>query len=123
MDAYKEILRLIDDYFVGVYTGNVDLLKSIFDPHAQIFGVVDEVQYQKPIAMYLDGVAARKSPKDLNEPFLMKTLSVDVMGHIASVRLYSPMLTFKYYLYLTLVRRPSGWTIVNKTYATPVPTI
>ncbi|WP_394777273.1 nuclear transport factor 2 family protein [Undibacterium sp.] len=123
MNAHDEIQQLINDYFTGVYTGNTDLLGRLFDPEAQVFGVVNELQYHKPVALYLEGVAARKSPKELGETFRMKTLAVDVMGDIGSARLYSPMLGFEYCLYLTLARRRAGWQIVNKTYATPVPTI
>ncbi|MFZ6647308.1 nuclear transport factor 2 family protein [Undibacterium sp. TJN25] len=120
MAAHEEVLKLIDDYFTGVYTGNTGLLQSLFDPHAQVFGEVNGLHHHKPISVYLEGVAARKSPKELNEPFRMKTLGIDVMGDIASARLYSPMLGFEYCLYLTLAHREAGWQIVNKTYAAPL---
>lgn len=116
MHAHAQILALIDKYFDAVYTGNAALLGSLFDPGAQVYGDIDGQLYHKSVADYLLAVAGRDSPAKRGEPFLMRPLSVDVAGSIASVKLYSPMLGFRYLLYLTLVLRAGNWIIVNKTF-------
>jgi hypothetical protein len=93
MNPQDSIASLVNAYFNGVYRGDAEALRALFD-----------------------GVAARKSPKELGEPYLMKTLAVDRLGSIASAKLDSPMLGFDYHLYLTLCLRADGWRIVNKTF-------
>jgi hypothetical protein len=116
-DADKEgIPAVVDAYFDGVYSGNVGALRELFDVNAQVYGEVDGQPYHKSIQAYLDGVATRQSPKALGEPFLMKTLAIDRLGSIASVKLHSPMLGFNYQLYLTLCLWQGKWRIVGKTF-------
>jgi hypothetical protein len=117
MDQDKDaIAAIVDAYFDGVYSGNATALNALFDVNAQVYGEVDGLAYRKPIQAYLDGVAARQSPKALGEPFLMKTLAIDRLGSIASVKLHSPMLGFNYHLYLTLCLWDGNWRIVSKTF-------
>jgi hypothetical protein len=110
------IAAIVDAYFDGVYSGYVKALSELFDVNARVYGEVDGLAYHKTIHAYLDGVAGRQSPKALGEPFLMKTLAIDQLGNIASVKLHSPMLGFNYHLYLTLCRWEGKWRIVSKTF-------
>lgn len=119
MSTHAEILKLTDQYFSGVFNGDTELLSSLFDPAAQVYGVVDGKPYHKTAAAYIDGVGNRQSPASLGEPYRMRTMAVDVLGEIANVRLHSPQFNFDYHLYLTLAKRESGWKIVNKTFTHP----
>jgi len=119
MSSHSEIERLVDQYFQGVYHGKTELLKQLFDPAAQVFGVIDGKPYHKTGADYISGVGNRQSPAELGEPYRMKLLAIDLLGDIATVRLHSPMLGFDYRLYLTFALRPEGWKIVNKTFTHP----
>ena len=114
--AHRQIMALIDRYFDGVYTGNAALLATLFDDGAQVYGDIDGRPYHQPVAAYLLAVAGRDSPARRGEPFLMRPLGIDVAGSIANVKLYSPMLGFRYQLYLTLILRAGNWLIVNKTF-------
>ena len=111
-----DIRALVQIYFDGVYTGNVASLAAIFDAGAQVCGEVDGQPYHKTIAAYLTGEASRASPNDRRDLYMMKLLSIDVTGNIASVKLHSPMLGFNYHLYLSLVLMDGKWKIVNKTF-------
>jgi len=119
MSSHAEILELVDQYFQGVYYGDTELLATLFDPAAQVYGVIAGKPYYKTAADYMTGVASRQSPALLGEPYRMRTLAVDVLGDIANVRLHSPMLGFDYHLYITFARRLDGWKIVNKTFTHP----
>lgn len=113
---HDSIASIVDAYFKGVYTGDAAGLARLFDADAQVYGENNGQAYHKPIAAYLEGVAARKSPQELGEPYRMKTLAVDNLSSIANVTLHSPMLGFNYHLYLTLRRLEGKWSIVNKTF-------
>jgi hypothetical protein len=114
---HDSIDAIVNAYFNGVYTGDTATLASLFDTDAQVYGEINGQAYHKPIAAYLEGVAARKSPQELGEPYRMKMLAVDKLGSIANVKLHSPMLGFNYHLYLTLRRLEGRWSIVNKAFA------
>jgi len=113
---HESIDSVVDAYFKGVYGGDALTLATLFDSNAQVYGVIDGKAYHKTIAAYLEGVATRKSPQELNEPYRMALLAVDNHGSIANVKLHSPMLGFDYYLYLTLRQLDGKWRIVNKTF-------
>lgn len=110
------IANVVEAYFQGVYTGDTGVLSQLFDVDAQVYGENSGQAYHKPISAYLEGVAARKSPKELGEPYRMQTLAIDSLGPIANVKLHSPMLGFNYHLYLTLRQLDGKWAIVNKTF-------
>lgn len=116
MHPQDSIESIVDAYLRGVYAGDTASLAGLFDPHAQVYGENGGQAYHKTIAAYLEGVASRKSPKELGEPYRMRLLAVDRLGAIASARLHSPMLGFDYHLYLTLRLIDGRWRIVNKTF-------
>jgi hypothetical protein len=120
MNDHLAVLEAVSAYCKGVFTGDVDLLKSVFHPKAALFAEVRGEPYYKPFDDYLGVVANRKSPQALGEPFLMKPVSVEVTHHIAFARVHCPMLGYNYTDYLSFVREGGRWVIVNKLF-TDVP--
>jgi hypothetical protein len=115
MNTHNEIGLVLSTYFTGIYRGDVAALQGIFHPKAELFGEVRGQEYQKSLAEYLQGVGARKSPLELGEQLLMKTMSIEVVGPLAVAKLNCPMLGFNYIVFLTLVRIDGSWLIVGKT--------
>jgi hypothetical protein len=115
-DPYAGIFKLMDVYFNGIYTGDATTLRSTFHPRCRLFAEVNGEPYEKSVDEYMDGVANRKSPECLGEPFSMEAIGVEILGNIALVRTRQQMLGFNYFDYLTLVRRGELWQIVNKTF-------
>lgn len=111
-----KIQKVIDDYFHGIFEGDIQKLKAVFHPSTVLFGDIKGQPYLKNLDDYLDGVKNRKSPQDLGEAFRMKTLSVEVIGNNAIVKLHSPMLGYNYYDFLTLSKIEGKWLIVNKLF-------
>lgn len=111
----EELLQVLATYFQGIYRGDVVALEGIFHPGAMLFGEVKGQPYQKTVAAYLEGVAARESPERRGEPFLMRALFIDAAGPLALAKLSCPMLGFNYVVFLTLVRMEGAWRIVGKT--------
>jgi len=108
---------IADAYLNAVYQGDAITLATLFDPNAQVYGEVNGQPYFKTATAYVEGVAARRSPLQLGEPYAMQVLEIDQLGEIASIKLHSPMLGFNYHLYLTVRRVDGEWLIVNKTFA------
>ena len=113
---YEAIFALIDVYFQSIYTGDSAALRSAFHPHCRLFADVNGAPYEKSVDQYVEGVANRKSPLGLGEPFRMKVLGVETLGVIALVRTRQQMLGFDYHDYLTLLNRDGRWQIVSKTF-------
>ncbi|MCE7990664.1 MAG: nuclear transport factor 2 family protein [Roseivirga sp.] len=113
----KKVTELIEDYFRGIYEGDVSLLRQVFEPGIVLFGHVNGEPYEKDLESYLSGVANRQSPKELGEPYTMQITGIELMGSIGLVRASVPMLGFHYHDLLGVVRREGQWKIVHKAFA------
>jgi hypothetical protein len=105
---------LENDYFKGIYEGNVDLLGNIFNKGTLLFGDVKGQPYAKTLEQYLDGVAHRQSPKDSGKPFKGEIISIDVVNSIAVAKVHVKMYEFNYDEFLSFHRIEGKWLIVNK---------
>lgn len=110
------VKQTIQNYFEGVYYGDVQKLRSSFIGSAYLYGDIKGEEYSKHLFDYLDGVNKRESPHDLGESFNMKILSIEVMGNVAIAKLHVPMLGYNYYDYLSLSLVENEWKIVNKLF-------
>jgi hypothetical protein len=117
MEEHQAILAVLSAYFKGLYTGDTELLRSLFHPEAALFAELPGQSYYKKLDTYLEGVASRKSPEQVGEPFRMKVLSLDVTHNMAHAKVHVPALGFNYYNYLSLLFTNGAWVIVNKTFA------
>ncbi|WP_350284768.1 nuclear transport factor 2 family protein [uncultured Croceitalea sp.] len=113
----KEIEKVINNYFEGIFNGNTAQLESCFHENVFIYGDIKGIEYLKGIGEYLEGIKTRESPKDLKETFKMKIIGVDIIGNIAMVKLHVPILGYNYYDYLSLTKINKDWKIVNKVFA------
>ena len=115
-NAYQTIFALVDVYFQSIYTGDPAALRAVFHPQCRLYADVNGAPYEKSVDQYVEGVANRKSPRELGEPFRMQVLGVETLGVIALVRTRQQMLGFDYHDYLTLLKRDGRWLIVSKTF-------
>src|SRR6201985_3354373 len=91
------IVRVLEDrYFNGIYEGDVNILRQVYDPGTLLFGDVKGQPYAKTLDQYLDGVAHRQSPKGSGKPFKGTIISVDVVNSIAVAKLHVKMYDFEY---------------------------
>jgi hypothetical protein len=118
MNNYKDnaaaVTAVLLNYFEGVYTGNTALLASIFHPRTLVSGDVKGQPYFKTVEQYLDGVKQRKSPQELNEPFRMEILSIEIINSIAIAKTHLQMFEYNYYDLLSLNKTDGKWIIINK---------
>lgn len=101
-------------YFKGIYEGNVDLLGQAFHPETLLFGDIKGVPYAKTVEQYLEGVKNRQSPKDSGKPFAGEILSLHIVNSIAVVEAKVTMYDFIYHDILSFHNINGHWVIVNK---------
>ncbi len=111
-----EIQAIVANYFEGIFYGDVKKLQSVFHPQCMLFGDINEQPYFKTLPEYIEGVKNRKSPKELEENFKMKVLSVELANSVAIVKLHVPMLGYNYYDFLAMHKLNGQWLIVNKMF-------
>jgi hypothetical protein len=112
---HVEIQKIVARYFDGLFRGDVEALRSVFDPRAVVAGEVKGQPYYKPIEAYLAGVASRQSPEQLGDPVVMDLIAIDVASNIASAKLNVRMLGFNYFNYLSFIRQADTWRVILKT--------
>ncbi|MEH6438036.1 nuclear transport factor 2 family protein [Massilia sp. DD77] len=117
MQDHQAILVVLADYFTGLYTGDTDLLRTVFHPQAALFAEVRGQPYYKRVEDYLEAVELRAAPQERDEPYQMRVLSLNVTHNIATAKVHVPALGFNYVNYLSLVRMDGAWVIVGKVFA------
>ena len=113
------IEALVQDYFLGMYEGDVDRLRRIFNPQCWLFGENRNGSHEFPLAGFLDQIASEPVPKAEGEPFDMRLVSVDRTGAVAIAKVEVRYQGRRYTDYLTLQKSAAGWRIVNKAFFCP----
>jgi hypothetical protein len=116
VNAHGLIRALLDDYFAGLYDGDVERLRAVFLPTAVLWGDVKGEPYYRSLTDWLNGVRNRASPRSLGEPFAMRAVSIAVEGSVAVAQVRCPMLGFSYVDFLSLVEREGGWFVAAKVF-------
>ncbi|MDB5155206.1 MAG: nuclear transport factor 2 family protein [Mucilaginibacter sp.] len=110
--AISDVLE--NHYFKGIYEGDVDILREIFNPGTLLFGDVKGEPYAKTLNEYLGGVKTRQSAKDSGKPFKGTIISIDIVNSIAIARVHVKMYDFNYDEFLSFHKINDRWLIVNK---------
>ncbi len=113
------IEALVQDYFLGMYEGDVERLQRVFHPQCWLFGESRGGCHEFPVSGFLDQFANQPAPKAEGEPFDMRLVSIDRTGSVAVVKdevLYQGR---QYTDYLMLQKTEAGWSIVNKAFFSP----
>lgn len=105
---------LENDYFKGIYEGDVVALQRILNPGTLLFGDVKGQPYAKTLHQYLDGVKNRVSPKEAEKPFKGTIISINVINSIAMAKVHVKMYDFNYDEFLSFHKIDHRWVIVNK---------
>ncbi|WP_420603396.1 nuclear transport factor 2 family protein [Flagellimonas sp.] len=111
-----EIEQLMNNYFEGIFKGEVDKLESSFHDDVHLYGDIKGEDYRKSKNEYLEGVRNRMSPYELKEDFKMRIVGIDVMGKVAMAKVHVPFSGYNYYDYLSMAQINGKWIIVNKIF-------
>ena len=116
MDSHQQILQVLDAYFGGMYSGDVERLRSAFHPTAVLWGEIKGQAYHRSLDEYLLAVSNRQSPQELGEAYAMEPISIEVHGSIALAKVRCPMLGFDYFDLLSLLDQDGRWAIASKVF-------
>ncbi len=110
------IEALVQDYFLGMYEGDVERLRRIFHPQCWLFGESRGESHEFPLSGFLDQIASVPVPKAEGEPFDMRLVSIDRTGSVAIAKVEVRYQGRRYTDYLTLQKAAVGWSIVGKAF-------
>ena len=110
------IEALVQDYFLGMYEGDVERLRRIFHPQCWLFGENRNGSHEFPLSGFLDQIASEPVPKAEGEPFDMRLVSIDRTGSVAMAKVEVRYQGRRYTDYLTLQKAAVGWSIVGKAF-------
>lgn len=109
---FDSVTAIIQQYFDGLYQGNVDKLRAIFHPDAWL----KAPGARRSRAQWLTDVANRPVPAEQQHPYEFNILSIDVVQDQAMVKVYCPLFDYHYIDFLGLLKEQGQWLIVNKMY-------
>ncbi|RDH84753.1 MAG: nuclear transport factor 2 family protein [endosymbiont of Galathealinum brachiosum] len=109
---HQTIHVLLQDYFDGLYEGDVEKLRPLFHGDAWLKGN----NYRKSRDEWLQAVAARPVPKDEGMKYAFNTMSLEIIGDQAMAKVDVPLLAAHFIDFLGLLKEDGEWKIVNKMY-------
>ncbi len=115
------IEALAQEYFSGMYEGDVERLRRIFNPQCWLFGQNRSGHHQFPLSGFLDQIGSEPAPKAVDEPFNMRLVSFDRTASVAMAKVEVRYQNRRYTDYLMLQMTGDGWRIVGKAFFCPDP--
>lgn len=113
-DSVSIAHALEENYFKGIYEGDLGLLEELYYSGTLLFGDVKGQPYFKTLPQYLDGVKNRQSPKDSGKPFNGEVVNIKVVNTIAIAEVKVKMYDFNYHEFLSFHKINGKWLLVNK---------
>lgn len=123
LPAYFAVHEIVSKYIEGIHTGDVQLLKSIFDDNARVHGHIMGNFINGPIDVFLDTVAASPSPASSGEPFRATIIGIHVNGSVAHATVAEESYCGLNFMdHFHLLQTDAGWVIVDKIFCHEPPT-
>lgn len=109
---YEAIIGLLNNYFDGLFEGDVEKLRSIFHEDAWLKGN----SYRKTRDEWLTTVASRSIPRDEGMEFAFNIQSLEIVGDQAMAKVDVPLLAAHFIDFLGLLKEEGRWRIVTKMF-------
>lgn len=109
---YEAIIQLLNEYFDGLYEGDVDKLRGLFHDDAWLKGN----DYRKTRDEWLDAVANRPIPSAEGMAYNFNIQSLEIVGDQAMAKVDIPLLAAHFIDFLGLLKEDGQWRIVNKMF-------
>lgn len=117
LPAYFEVQAVLNKYIEGIRTGDVGLLKSIFDENARLHGYIMGNFVNGTLDVFLKDVAEKPAPVKSGEPFRATIVEMHVDETVARGTVIEQSyfgLNFRDHFHLLKTDR--GWVIVDKIF-------
>ena len=106
----------IQDYFEGMYHGDLTRLKKAFFPSAKLYGYRYGAFIELTLEHWLERISTRPIPAQTGEPFDMVIESIDLTGSVGNVKVRDLYMGLRFTDYLHVAKVDGRWQIVNKTF-------
>ena len=116
MSDNSAIEKIVEDYFLGMYEGDVERLRRIFHAECRLYGERKGQKSDFAVEGFFRYVADSPVPKDTGEPYEMKIVSINRTGPVAVVHVEDLYQGGHFTDYLTAMETGDGWRIVNKAF-------
>ena len=113
------IEAVVEDYFLGMYEGDVERQRRIFHPQCWMFGENRRGSHAFPLSGFLEQIADSPVPRAEGEPFDMRLVSIDRTGSVATAKVEVRYQGRRFTDYLTLQKPGAEWSIVGKLFFSP----
>jgi hypothetical protein len=121
MAGFEQIPALVDAYYDGMYAGDGDGLRRVFDPSARVRGFFADRYLDSDLEAFIAAMVSSPSAKSLGESRQLQILEIRDDGNLATAIVRDTLHGMTFTDHLSLVRGADGWRVVGKTYATPSP--
>lgn len=119
LDA-SAVLRPVQLYVDGYFTGNAEFLKRAFMEDAVMRGFVEGVFLSSTISEYIQGISQSPSAEERNIPFETAIESVRICGKTAVVTITETNYAgcYNFWDCFQLILSDAGWKITAKLFTT-----
>ncbi len=115
--SIAEITGLLQDYFDGLYDGDLDTFARVFHPNAHLYASDGETLTDWPRSEYFDIIRARPSAREQGLARHDRILSIHKAGPNTALATVNCAIPPRYFTdYLTLLRSDGEWRIISKTF-------
>ena len=116
-ESIGAITKLLQDYFDGLYDGDLDKFGRLFHPNAHLYATDGSALTDLSRDQYFETIANRKSPREQNLTRYDRIVSIHKSGPDTALATVNCAMPPRYFTdYLTLLRTADGWQIISKTY-------
>lgn len=114
------VLRPVQLYVDGYFTGNAEFLKQAFTEDAVMNGFVEGAFLSSTISEYIQGISQNPSAEERNIPFETAIESVRVCGKTAVVTITETNYAgcYNFWDCFQLILSDEGWKITAKLFTT-----
>jgi hypothetical protein len=111
------LLAVLQDYFDGLYDGDIDRLTGIYHERVRLFCPTDPDLVELDLPTYLEVVKNRPSPASRQDERFDRIVELSLpTPTTAHARVECAYLPKRFTDDLTLVRTPGGWKIIAKVW-------
>ncbi len=115
--AYSEVTAVLNRYFDGFYTGDVDTLKSVFHPRCHLYSATTGDVVDDDMTAVYARVAAREAPAKRSEVRADRILSIAFSDDVTALATVEIGIGDKLFTdYLNFVCVDGRWQIISKIY-------
>ena len=112
-----EIEKVIKTYFDLLFKGDIDLIKTVFLPEANVSSLYNDKIFKIDMDGFRKRIAERKSPESMGEMRDDKIIMIDISSPTtAMVKVKCNILHNNYIDYLSLFKVSGKWKIISKVF-------